>query len=192
MNQLIFSYLNGFAGKTEWFDTFVYFSAEYLGWWLLAAFFALVMFGKNDFAAKIEILISAGFSMAAALALTQTIRFFYYNARPFVDNDVYSLVNHASTASFPSAHAAVFFALAAFVFLFRAKLRGTPLRAAFISAVFFAAAFIIASARVIGGIHWPADILAGAAVGILSALTARYLRGKVCLKFKRRRGSGPN
>ena len=45
------------------------------------------------------------------------------------------------------------------------------------SILFFAGALLISISRVIAGIHWPADVLGGAVVGILSGwLVARLLR----------------
>ena len=72
---------------------------------------------------------------------------------------VTALVPHANDSSFPSDHAAIAFALA--IALFYWGWTGWP---------FLAGAFLVALCRVAVGVHWPSDVLAGAAVGVLAAL----------------------
>ena len=69
--------------------------------------------------------------------------------------------NHCS---FPSGHAAFFFALAMAVYFYNKKW-GTW---------FFATAILITVARVIAGVHYPPDILGGAVIGIMVAYIVFY------------------
>ena len=45
--------------------------------------------------------------------------------------------------------------------------------------VFFVAAILMALARIVAGVHYPLDILGGAAVGILSAYAVFYFAKKI-------------
>ena len=62
--------------------------------------------------------------------------------------------------SFPSGHAAIFFAIAMAIYFFNKKL----------GIVFFIGAVLIGFARIFTGIHWPSDVLAGAIIGIISGI----------------------
>jgi undecaprenyl-diphosphatase len=168
MNQAIFYCLNSLAGKSVCFDSLVIFFAQYLGYWLVAGLFALVILGK-DKKKEIKMLILTAISVfLSRIIITETIRYFYYSPRPFVVlNDLNQLISHEPTASFPSGHAAFFFALAmAVVFATRWRTWG---------AIFFLGAILIGVSRVIAGIHWPCDILGGAIIGIISALVAKFI-----------------
>ena len=89
----------------------------------------------------------------------ELIRFFWERPRPFVENNITPLIEHAASASFPSGHAAFFFALGAIVYFYNKKA----------GILFLLGAAILSSARVFAFLHWPSDILAGAVIGITSA-----------------------
>jgi len=63
--------------------------------------------------------------------------------------------------SFPSGHALFFFAAATAIWHYDKKL----------GYAFFFAAALISSARIFVGVHWPSDVIAGAALGILTGWT---------------------
>jgi undecaprenyl-diphosphatase len=67
--------------------------------------------------------------------------------------------------SFPSDHASAAFAIAVTVFLLDRVVGG----------IFLVAAFAIATGRVVAGVHYPADVLAGALVGTAAALVVDRL-----------------
>lgn len=162
MSQSLFYYLNNLAGKSTCFDSIVIFIAQYLAYWLAAAFFALVILEK-DKKKKFKMLIFSVLSIfLSRIVITEIIRFFYYVPRPFVNNDVFQLIFHETSGSFPSGHAAFFFALAT-VIMFATRWRTW-------GAVFFAGAILIGLARIIAGIHWPLDILGGAVIGVISSV----------------------
>ena len=170
MNQAIFDYFNNFAGKSAVFDSFVVFCAEWLPYILVAVFLAILIFSKKTYREKIKIFVFTGLSVfISRIVITEAIRYFYHVSRPFVNNNVNQLIFHETSGSFPSGHAAFFFALAMAVYL------APTLNRKWWGFVFFAAAALIGVARVIAGIHWPYDILAGAIVGIFSAFAVFYL-----------------
>jgi len=164
MNQTWFYYLNNLASQKIWFDGLVVFFGEYFSWIVLAGLGAYLLFRQEK-----RILRMVIFSLilgTASLAAAMFIRFFYFHPRPFAFlGNIYQLIVHAPTASFPSAHAAFFFGLAAGIYFFNKRL----------SVAFFASAFLISVSRVIGGIHWPFDIIGGAIVGLASTFLLRYL-----------------
>lgn len=145
-------------------DVIFIFSASYLEYWLVGGLLALAYFyrRKNGFRIFTDALLAALFSR---LIFTEIIRFFYEKPRPFEVVDVYRLIDHSTGTAFPSGHAAFFFALATAVFLYNR----------FWGSVFFVGAVLISVSRVIGGIHWPADILGGAIVGIFSGILIFYI-----------------
>lgn len=83
-------------------------------------------------------------------------------ARPFAALDLDLLFYEPTDPSFPSNAAAVGFALATPIFL-RHRAAGAAL---------YALAFGWGFARVYAGVHYPSDVLAGAAIGVASGLVA--------------------
>jgi len=74
--------------------------------------------------------------------------------------DVHLLVGVKRSLSFPSAHAANFFAVATYFNYFYPKYRW----------VYFGGAFFVALSRVSIGVHYPLDIIAGGILGAACAL----------------------
>jgi len=108
-----------------------------------------------------------GLALVSALlsrfVFTNIIRFFYERPRPFVAlpeiNPLVSVDLNKYYDSFPSGHAAFFFAIAVVVYIYDKQL----------GVWFFAGTAIISIARVFAGVHWTTDIFGGAVVGIFSA-----------------------
>ena len=170
MDIIIFRWLNSWAGVNQFYDSAIIFRAEYLPWWVGVGILAFYVLGRDK---KREFLMIAHTFAAAVLArfvFAEIIRFFYDRPRPFeVLGNVYQLVQHSPGGSFPSGHAAFFFALATGVFFYR-KWWGI---------LFYALALSIGFNRVASGLHWPSDIFAGAVVGIFSAILINFLFKKI-------------
>ncbi len=163
-NSWIFAY--------PWLDTFVVFFLDWGLIWLFIFFgllsgMAFLPRFRNEKVSLARMaalgLISVFFARVGAVSL---LRFFIPRSRPFEDIETLSLLTtqgvfgtpYQGIPSFPSGHATVTFALAASVAFFYPK----------ISVFFFLGAALVSFARVAGGFHWPSDIFAGAAVGILT------------------------
>lgn len=106
-------------------------------------------------------------SVIAGLLLAALVGHLHSDARPFVSRaGTRLLVSHVADNGFPSEHASVSFAVAGTLIWWRR------------SVGFFAisVAGLIGFARVFVGVHWPSDIVAGAAIGMVSgALAAQTL-----------------
>jgi undecaprenyl-diphosphatase len=87
--------------------------------------------------------------------------------RPFTATPlVHRLISHGPGQSFPSDHATAAFALAAACWVFADRRLGT-----FMTVL----AVLIGLSRVAAGVHYPADVVAGACCGLVSAAAVRLL-----------------
>lgn len=160
LDEAIFFRLNGLAGQSNFLDWLIIFLADYLGWVIIAVLVFYLAYKKN-FRTGFEIF---GASIAAWI-VAQIIKLLYHSPRPFlVLENANQLLVHGGFDSFPSGHAAFFFALAAGTWFLNKRL----------GAVFFVGAILISLARVASGIHWPSDILAGAVFGITIAWSVNW------------------
>lgn len=104
---------------------------------------------------------SALASAAVALVANQVIAHLWSRPRPYETHaDATVFAARSSDPSFPSDHASAAFAIGVAVLLYD-RLAG---------AIFLAAATSVAAGRVVTGVHYPADVLAGALVGTAVAL----------------------
>lgn len=144
--------------KWLWLDTLAIFFAEYFGYILVVVLFLLAgyyFFKKKKFLKKVI------FALISAVLVRISIipvRLLWPRQRPFILPDSNPLLSSDSSA-FPSGHAVFFFSLSTIVFLYNRK----------IGAFFYLGSFLICLARVFVGLHWPTDVLAGAAFGVLAA-----------------------
>lgn len=117
--------------------------------------------------------VAAGLGAGLALACAQVISRIADRPRPFVDDPggVHLFARHVADASFPSDHATAAFAIATAVFLRDRRL----------GAVVLAFAAVLAAGRVALGMHYPSDVLAGAALGAAAslALYAPVIRARI-------------
>ena len=100
------------------------------------------------------------------------IRDFYHRLRPFVALNFHSLV-YVNSYSFPSRHTIFLFALATSIYFFNKKL------AYFV----YISGIIVGVARVMAGVHYPSDILAGIILGMLSAYVFWHITSYVRKKY---------
>lgn len=177
---------NGWVFWRPWADALIVFRVEWLPWWViagllafgLAAFLPLStvfpsfrLFRRRNWEMVVIALVAAAI---ARFGVIELIRLFYNRPRPFeVLTDLNLLLSHSPGGSFPSGHAAFFFALAAVVSRYYPKT----------SILFFAAAFSLSLNRVVVGLHWPSDIVGGAVIGIAVGLFVHVIAQKF-LKLK--------
>lgn len=149
---------------------------------LLASFLIWVMYGGLlvlwliDGKIKREQALHALISSFFAWLLAQMIKGLFPTERPFMENGVMPLTLIVSSdGAFPSGHTAAAFALAVSIWLHDKKL----------GSVYLVAALLIGAARVAGNVHYPFDIIGGAAVGTILAFVVDKLHVYKLLNRKR-------
>ena len=169
----VFVWLNGLTGAVGLIDSAAgvagsdYAVPAIMGLTILATWFAG---GDSDDRMRRQVGV---FVALTAVGLAGWIVFagneLYFRPRPFdaaLGHDVTVLLYRPTDSSFPSNSAAVAFAAAGGVWLIS---RGTGL-------ALFGVAVAYGLARVYGGVHYPLDIVVGAAVGLTAVAMARGLR----------------
>ena len=165
-NQAGFAMIHGLSGRNFFADITGIFFAEWLPYFLVLGFFVVVFLQKGT---RRRIYLFAEGTLAVILSrgvVTPVIQYFWHEMRPY---DFYGISPLVTTSgwSFPSAHMTLFFALATALW-FSAKSRAKGLW-------YFLLPALIGVARIYAGLHWPLDIIGGAAIGIASALLVRWL-----------------
>lgn len=186
---MIVLYLNQLAASSPLLSSLTIFFAEYFPYLLLALFLVFAFRQKRNSLSISPLLpplttpqrvaplwqgsrgerirlVAEGFCAAlVSRGLVEAIRLFVYRLRPFVaDSSIAPLISEASF-SFPSGHAAFFFALSTVIYLRNKRL----------GIWFYAASAVIGVARVAAGAHYPTDILGGAVLGIAVGLATHQL-----------------
>ena len=115
--------------------------------------------GAERFRSQVVTLVGAT-SVVAASGVVAFINAQLVRPRPFVDNELTLLFYESTDPSFPSNAAAVGFALATAVFV-RHRRAGAAL---------YALAALWGLARVYAGVHYPTDVIAGAAIGVAAGI----------------------
>ncbi len=155
MNYQIFYSLYGMAHQSALLDSLVIFLATDFA--LLVAFALLYFLYKHEDRKRgiKELLIVVG-SGALAWGIAHVIKYLYPMPRPDVALEgVVSLFAPNDLSSFPSGHATFFSALATALYFYHKKL----------GMFFGVCALLIGLARIISGVHFPIDILAGLILG---------------------------
>jgi undecaprenyl-diphosphatase len=162
VDYTLFKDVNGLSG-TQPFDAFFKFAANDLVYVVLAivALTFLLPWRRRRIERR-RGAVAATVSAAVGLLLVIPISSAVDRARPFVAHPgvAHRLIAHARDAGFPSDHATGAFAIAVAMLLFE------PL----IGALLMALAVVVIFARVYVGVHYPGDVLAGAALGTVVAL----------------------
>jgi undecaprenyl-diphosphatase len=122
--------------------------------------------------------LAAGSALGAAalgLLVNKIISSAWQRDRPFAHHSAHVWGPHKTDASFPSDHASAAFGIAVAVAII------DP----FVGAFFIVLAVLIAVGRVVVGEHYPGDVIAGAAIGTLSAFVVIRLARPVIVLLVR-------
>jgi undecaprenyl-diphosphatase len=132
------------------------------GWlWYALGFILLVYGGHQRFVA----IGAAASASAVGIVLFQNLKRASRRQRPCeIEPHCWSAILPPDKFSFPSGHSITAFAVALSVGLFYPELQGCLL----------AVAFLIASSRIILGMHFLSDVLAGSTIGILLGALSYY------------------
>ena len=154
MNYHLFQLINGPAGSNDRLDDALEWAATWLIFVIgvLAAIPVLTALRSKGWAALTRVVMS----LLVAFAAGQLVAAGSSELRPFQTHPVHQLIPHAGGGSLPSDHATAAFSLAFAVGAFLSWRWGAALTAL---------AVVVAFARVWTGVHYPSDVLAGAAIG---------------------------
>ena len=155
MERAIFEMIYGLSFRSDILDSFLVFFAQQLPYIIVVfPFIFLLQNFKKYLILPVLAFLAAGF---ANFAIVNTVKFLFFRNRPFTEEGIVSLFEKMPTASFPSSHAAFFFALSTVIFFYNKKA----------GYILFVVSALVAIARIASGVHWPLDILVGAGIGIL-------------------------
>lgn len=173
-NRYLFDLVFGLHGRNFLIDDLGVLLAKYLSYALVAGAF-LFLFRRETQRQRIFFLSEAALALIVSRGLlTEIIRFFYPNPRPFEALHFTPFIAE-SGGSFPSGHAAFFFALAMVLWCWNRRW-GTW---------YAAAAALNGLARIFVGVHWPLDVLGGAVVGVVSGLFVYVILSPYRRKLKK-------
>jgi len=176
MNNQIFFFFYSFAHQSKILDALIVFFAVYFPYIVIILVALFLLFHHEVFQSKEpfriflqkkkEILLSF-FVGVFAYIIASILKIFIHTPRPY---DAFSFVHSLfpeTGFSFPSGHATFYMALAVSIFFYHKK-------AGYIFMLF---ALLIGIARIIGGVHFPIDILGGFILGgLISYLFAFFLK----------------
>jgi undecaprenyl-diphosphatase len=166
----IFRVAYSFAHRSGILDGLIIFSAKYLIWFVVIwAIFKL--FRKNDWGENVtpwkgRLQVFAVGLLAVILSrgiVSNILHSLIESPRPFVALGIDPLFNHLAENSLPSGHTAFLMPVALALFLLSRKAGWYGL----------AAVLVVGCARVIAGVHWPSDVLAGMLIGLISFMIVR-------------------
>lgn len=154
-------------------DALIIFCASYIPYVLLAMLVAFAFWPVHRFRAAGIALVAAAI---ARLVVKPVILLFVHRARPYVALQTIRNIIGPQTGeeyqSFPSGHALFFFALAMVVYRHDKRW----------GFAFFVGAILMGIGRVLGGIHWPSDVVGGALIGILVGWLVDLCYARFCHK----------
>ena len=163
MDTEIVQWLNSWVGQFAWWDALMRavvsdYLVPVLGSLVLLGFW---FWGSHQIRFENQLTTIAG-TLAVGIAnlVTLQVNHAYFRARPFVEHDLNLLFYRPTDSSFPANAAAIGFAIATAVFLRRRRL-GLAL---------YGVAALYGFARVYAGVHYPTDVLGGAAIGLAMGL----------------------
>ncbi|UCE97586.1 MAG: phosphatase PAP2 family protein [Dehalococcoidia bacterium] len=166
IDENIFLWINGLAGNVAFFDWLLKGIAnDYLvivGSCLVLLVLWIWGIDTRQRDRNQKAVISASLSLGLSQGFVSTLNAFYFRPRPFTELPTNLLFYQPTDSSFPSNSVAIVFAITFAIFLANRRIGG----------FLFILAFLHAFSRVYVGVHYPFDVLAGAAGGILIAFIA--------------------
>ncbi len=162
MDRLILTYMRSFVGRSRLLDRLMIHIAKKGPLWF---FLVLGVFAANGGVQARWVVLQSIVAATLARGVNEGIGRMAFRDRPFVREGFQPLIQHRPDSSFPSNHAAGGFALAIPVCL----------QDPTFGLLLVTMAMILAYSRLYVGVHYPADVIAGAMVGTVLALGTSWL-----------------
>ncbi len=163
VDETIFLWINGLAGKLPLLDEFMKGIANDYFFIVGSCLVLLALwFGTREIHQREEnqkAIINASASLGIATGIVRIFNLLYSSPRPFTQLPTNLLFYQPTDPSFPSQSTAIIFALAIAILLADRK------AGAFLLLI----AFLHGFARIYVGVHYPSDVLGGAAIGAATA-----------------------
>ncbi|MFB6468808.1 undecaprenyl-diphosphatase [Cytobacillus sp. Hz8] len=159
-NQIWFRAINDLGKEYTYLNPIFIFLAEYMVY-VFAFCLVVIWFSRRE--KNRMMVIQAGFAFIVAEILGKVAGLLHSNSQPFAElQHVNQLIEKAVDNSFPSDHTILFFSIC---FTFWLVQRRSGL-------IWMLLAISVAISRIWVGVHYPFDVLAGAAIGVISAYIA--------------------
>ncbi|MBF0750382.1 undecaprenyl-diphosphatase [Mammaliicoccus lentus] len=163
INIELFRMFNDLGKEVMFLNPIMIFFAKYMKYFLL---FGIIMYWFTRKRENRIMIISSIFAFVVAEVFGAIAGAIHSNNQPFAElSNVNQLIGHAIDNSFPSDHAIEFFSICITFLLFKKNLRY----------VWLAIAILVSISRVWVGVHYPADILVGAILGIIGAALCYWI-----------------
>lgn len=165
LDQALALRLNNLAGHISWLDWLFRVIAIGFVYLIPVVLILLWYYGPKE---KVVVLRVAVFGLIGWLGVNNLIGGLWFRSRPFTWlTGTQELIFHQPDKSFPSDHATLGFALAIGLILAGYRRLGMFL---------FFLTLVVSVARVIVGLHFPLDMVAGLVVGVMMAAAGHWLR----------------
>lgn len=163
INIELFRMFNDLGKEVMFLNPIMIFFAKYMKYFLL---FGIIMYWFTRKRENRIMIISSIFAFVVAEVFGAIAGAIHSNNQPFAElSNVNQLIGHAIDNSFPSDHAIEFSRYVLPFLLFKKNLRY----------VWLAIAILVSISRVWVGVHYPADILVGAILGIIGAALCYWI-----------------
>ena len=159
LDQNIFNYLNFFVGANPVLDFVIKFFAVYLIYFV-PLFFLFFWFWKKKEETQKFLLELCFVSVISWQVIARVIGMLINRPRPSTFLGTKEIFFHPPTYSFPSDHALFLACLTAYLYFSGYKKMGN---------IALLATILISVSRIIAGLHWPGDVLAGWILGVILA-----------------------
>jgi len=111
----------------------------------------IILLWKDGLKTKV---VKAIFAISLAIAISEFTKYLFPSTRP---DHLGSILGNVEGGSFPSSHTAAAFAISTIIFFYEKRL-----------GIFsYAISILIGLARVLGGVHYTADVLVGGFLGLI-------------------------
>lgn len=165
----LFHGLNSIAGKNAALDGFFRIGADdHIVPIILSLLTLLVLLlarNLDERDSSWRCLVCAIIAVALSAVILLALNSLFFRTRPFTGHEVTLLLYHNTDSAFPSNAATLAFSLAIAVTLYRRRL----------GVVMLCLAAFLGLSRIVAGVHYPSDMIAGALLGLASAFLARAL-----------------